>query len=277
MDNTLMYFNNVYLEKDSDAYEYHWRTANLNGVPFFRARINDAEWSAPSRSKKAAEILATKAYLKSIGNEEEVVRAETYTGHKRPLPTLPNKIPTLFVGDKRHHLESQNLEYKSNRPVPDPQPPSQKRRPFPFSLLKSSVKKHLAKYACAFLNGRFLSPSISTRERSTIEFGVHDDRMIDAYYVNEKEMDELSQQIHMLLSHVEGAFEYEISWTPVVVKDTESSTAFILGITVFPSFHKKSVFAIRQGDLHAFWIRKGPMVVAMSFNEIEDAFSQLNK
>lgn len=271
-DGTLSYFHNVHQQQQGDDTELEYERL-LNKKPeMYRARYGDLPWSPKAPSLKAAELMATKAYLQYKVDADEVKTAERYlcSCEKEASPSVRN----LSFGEKVEESESQTVEYKANRPgSPNDHPPLQ---PTTFKALKSSVETHLTKYACAFLNSHLLH-SRAIRQTSTIVFGIHDDRTIDAYFTTEKNRDELEQQIHIMLRTVHGEFEYDIKWQQVEVMQS-METAYILKISFTPSFGRKQVFAVDTGynKPPAFWIRKGPMVLAMQYEEIKIAFSRIN-
>lgn len=264
-----MYFNNVYLSVDEYDYEYQ----KSHSYPTkFKVRINDAPWSPPSESKHTAELMATKNYLHSVGKDEEVRRAEAYTGHKRPTPMSRSMFR---FGHQLKASESQELEYKSHRLSTKAGTPAPK-EPYTSKQLRDSVRDHLLKYACAFLNAQlFRSPHHLQRQPSSIVFGVHDDRVIDGYFITEKERDTLEQNIHLRLSKLHGRFETDIEWQEVTYK---TDIAYILKVSFTRSFANKQVFAVQNlPESPLFWIRKGPMVVAMTYEDIEEAFRIVNR
>lgn len=262
-----MYFNNVYCSTGEYGYEYQ---ISRHHPTKFRARIENAPWSPPSENKRTATILATKNYLHSVGGDAEVRRAETYTGNKRPTPLTPS---LLVFGQKLEESESEELEYKSHRIV-NKEEKIRPDEPFTVKHLRASVKEHLLKYACAFLNAQLFN-SHRQRQPSSIVFGVHDDRTIDGYFINENERDFLEQTIHQRLAKIHGRFETIIEWQKIVHQEEK---AYILKVSFTRPFDKKEVFAVENAPNNPmFWIRKGPMVVAMTYEDIKEAFRIANR
>lgn len=271
-DGTLSYFHNVHQQQRGDDAELEFERL-LNKKPeMYRARYGDLPWSPKAPTLKAAELMATKAYLQHKGGTDEVKMAEKYLSCDKVAS--PSVVGTLLFGKKVDENESQHIEYKANRPGrPNDHSPSQ---PVTFGALKDSVEKHLTKYACAFLNSHLLH-SRAARQTSAIAFGIHDDRTVDAYFTTEKNRDDLEQQIHMMLRTIHGEFEYDVEWQQVKVMHN-IEMAYVLKVSFTPSYGRKQVFAVETGygKPPAFWLRKGPMVVAMTYEEIKTAFSRIN-
>lgn len=182
----------------------------------------------------------------------------------RPLPPIPEIIPSLFFGEKLPEVRSQHLEFQSHHLHTD--------TAHPLYALKLDLHKYLAKHVCAFLNGPLHYGLDTFSDRSTIMFGVESDGTIVGYQMNENGMMDISRQISSLLSTVEGHFHYDISWKPVRRIDLEDHAAFILAVSVWPSNEHSRVYALKKSDGHAFWIRKDTTVILMSYNNIIDAF-----
>ena len=185
---------------------------------------------------------------------------------KRPLPPIPEIIPSLFFGEKLPVSRSQHLEYQSHHLHTD--------TAHPLYALKLDLHKYLAKHVCAFLNGALHYGLDTVSDRSTIRFGVEADGTIVGYQMNDNGMMDISRQISSLLSTIEGPFSYDISWKPVrnIVRRTEDETAFVISVSVWPSIDRTRVYALKKSDGHAFWIRKDTTVILMSYNNIVDAF-----